>query len=451
MLVISPVIAKDFVIYNTTNPSQNYFSVNGSSGITSGNFFGSWNGSSNYVPYTGANQNLVLGNNNFSVGTSDLFVNEGTGNVGIGTTAPGAKLEVAQSDGNGLRFTRSGHESMELRLVNSDRLSFYNVGDVREDLVILDNGNVGIGTTGPTLGKLQINDASGGGNVVLALNEPLANRRIEFITPTSGGAAAQIRTAGTSNGLLIKSSSGGNQLFLKDDGNVGIGTTTPVTSLHLAGSTTTALPATSGTTQSTGNRLRIGSVSGVGNGILDIGNVPGGNAWLQVTDSSNLAVNYNLLLNPNGGNVGIGTTSPSSLFHVAGNAQIGTANTANTDLFIYGAAGQGSLDLQTRTGYNALISNNTSFIYSVTGASSYFAQQTNGVERLRITSTGNVGIGTTSPARKLHINDTMRIEPTSTAPSSASLGDLYVDSDTNELCFYNSTAWVGLSGGGVCA
>ena len=62
-----------------------------------------------------------------------------------------------------------------------------------------------------------------------------------------------------------------------------------------------------------------------------------------------------------------------------------------------------------------------------------------------------VGINETSPARPLHVTDTMRIEPRNTAPGSASLGDLYVDNDTNELCFYNSTAWVGLVAGGACS
>ena len=55
----------------------------------------------------------------------------------------------------------------------------------------------------------------------------------------------------------------------------------------------------------------------------------------------------------------------------------------------------------------------------------------------------NVGINTQNAQRKLHINDTMRLEPISTAPTSPSAGDIYYDSDTNELCIYNSTAWVG--------
>jgi len=58
-------------------------------------FVSDWNATNlSYVPYTGASSNLDLGNNNLSVGTSDLFVNSNSGNVGIGTTTPDFKLQV---------------------------------------------------------------------------------------------------------------------------------------------------------------------------------------------------------------------------------------------------------------------------------------------------------------------------------------------------------------------
>ncbi len=43
---------------------------------------------------------------------------------------------------------------------------------------------------------------------------------------------------------------------------------------------------------------------------LDIGGNGGNGNWLQSTNRSDLSVNYPLLLNPNGGNVGIGITNP---------------------------------------------------------------------------------------------------------------------------------------------
>lgn len=63
---------------------------------------------------------------------------------------------------------------------------------------------------------------------------------------------------------------------------------------------------------------------------------------------------------------------------------------------------------------------------------------------------GRVGIGgQTAPARILHINSVLRIEPSASAPASPASGDIYVDStpSPDELCFYDGAAWQGLSSG----
>jgi hypothetical protein len=78
-----------------------------------------------------------------------------------------------------------------------------------------------------------------------------------------------------------------------------------------------ALPATSGTTQTGISRLSQGS----GAGVVDFGfGGAAGLGWIQATDSTNLANNFGLLLNPNGGNVGIGTTAPTATLSVNGTA-----------------------------------------------------------------------------------------------------------------------------------
>ena len=52
---------------------------------------------------------------------------------------------------------------------------------------------------------------------------------------------------------------------------------------------------------------------------------------------------------------------------------------------------------------------------------------------------GNVGIGTSDPQQKVHINGVMRLEPQGTAPS-GSLGDFYVNTD-GTLYFHDGTDW----------
>jgi hypothetical protein len=80
---------------------------------------------------------------------------------------------------------------------------------------------------------------------------------------------------------------------------------------------TAGLPANSGTAPTGITRFSQGS----GAGVVDFGfGGAVGTGWIQATSSANLATNFGLLLNPNGGNVGIGTTAPTDTLSVNGTA-----------------------------------------------------------------------------------------------------------------------------------
>ena len=49
-------------------------------------------------------------------------------------------------------------------------------------------------------------------------------------------------------------------------------------------------------------------------------------SWIQAQDANNNATNYPLLLNPNGGNVGVNVTNPSTSLHVAGSLTLEEAS-----------------------------------------------------------------------------------------------------------------------------
>jgi hypothetical protein len=93
-------------------------------------------------------------------------------------------------------------------------------------------------------------------------------------------------------------------MTLDASGRLGIGTSSPIVKLQ-SNISTSGLPATSGTSQTNG-ALRLSSTAT--SGILDLG-INSSNNWIQSTDSGDLSQGYNLLLNPRGGNVLIGTTT----------------------------------------------------------------------------------------------------------------------------------------------
>lgn len=258
------------------------------------------------------------------------------------------------------------------------------------------SGNVGIGTTTPTA-KLHVAGGIYSSDVIESANSngfrlvvtgPGDSRATWMynggVTTTRLTSVANVRTSFGSNGI-------DDQMFLDLSGNVGINTTTPGGKLHVNGGM--FAPATSGT--GSNSLFRLGALPST-NLVLDAGvdSTTTVYTWLQSRNQTNYALNYALALNPNGGNVGIGTKNPQNALHVGGSI-LATGNTSMTDPVSVGPA--------FNAGYYA--TGGYAFFqgYNFT-TSAYVPLYTDGSKFvINANSNGNVGIGTANPTTKLHV------------------------------------------------
>jgi len=144
-----------------------------------------------------------------------------------------------------------------------------------------------------------------------------------------------------------------------------------------------------------------------------------------------IAIGTNQIYKDASGNVGIGTSSPAATLDIRTSSsvvRIGNYNFAGINIF-------GS-SVNTSGVYLGLDSGG-GFATNVRDAG-YLAYGTNNTERLRIDSSGNVGIGTSSPAAKLDVAATIR-STAQAVPTSGSGIELIGGASTNYLIAYNRT------------
>ena len=235
---------------------------------------------------------------------------------------------------------------------------------------------IGIGQTGTAVARLYIDasngDFSGGDYMWMGQNNDLSGEIV--MTQNSGAFHIKTQPSGTIT----------SQLTVLQDGKVGISTTSPAEKLTVSGNANIT------------GKFAVGIANA--HPSLDFYNQ--GTAYFN----GSTTVDDNLIVT--NGRLGLGTTAPSSLLHLsdASSPTIRIVDTTNSVTLL--AFAQDS-----SAGFGTY-SNHTLAFFS------------NSAERMRISTGGNVGIGTTSPSAKLHVNGTAKATKLELDESGSSTGDL---------------------------
>ena len=418
---------------------QGAFELDPGTSSSPGLFFSGNTSTGMFSPSSG-----VLG---FSTGsTQNALSILANGNVGINSSSPNSKLDVNRGSVTGLSdgtvtdiitISETGSQgntgqrilfknvqqnweqgaitALREGVANSFSLAFSssNNGINAEKLRITSSGNVGIGTTNPTsLLYLNKSNNSGVGPELVLNNSAGTYGDLMALTFSSStiprsGFVSGITVDGAGSGYLsiyTRNTSGiyGERVRINSSGNVGIGTANPASTLHVVG-----------TLRSTGQTyLGIGETTTItyigdpftantksilfnrSSTITDFVNIQGLNAGVGYTSFTMQAL---------GGNVGIGTTNPEDRLDLA-------SGFIRFKEAIGGTGTYGGI-----RAYNSLVPSVSAtairFIRDVAevGNDGAICFDTTNNERVRISSTGNVGIGTTNPGVKLDVDGIIRI------------------------------------------
>jgi len=347
---------------------------------------------------------------NATTGSQDITIKQGSG---TSVTIENGATSVVYSDGGGAT-ANVADAFADLQISGGDFLvdspTFY---------VDSTNSRVGVGTTSPQnqlhvaagSPSIRIEDTDGGYGLVSGLNGNIRLRADEGNTQAASFIGFEID---------------GTEEMRLDTTGLGIGTTSPAELLHVADT---------GTAGAVG--LRAENSEGHVNFTTNGGGFQfetGASGTVAVIDSS--------------GDVGIGETTPLGQLHIKGTDVGATASAQGNSLILEDTEnGLSILSSTVGAGYiNFGDSDDNNIGMIIYGHSSNAMNfWTNAAERMRIDSSGNVGIGTSSPGGLLTVNETSNGQIIQLSLSGTEIGnlgtvgnDMYVGTGDTTLRFHDS-------------
>jgi hypothetical protein len=384
---------------------------------------------------------------------SNTFVIDATNNrVGVGTASPTYQLDV-QNSGNTLArlggsgvgqagiYIQSGGafspfvsfsssistvEAGMYAVAGSAALVFTTTSAGSERMRITSAGNVGIGTSSPTNAKLVVS-SGGAGGAIMSVDTTSTTSFVRLLGDFSSqnllnwqaGTVLRFATSNQDYSSFVE------RMRIDSSGNLGLGVTPS------AWATITALQNKNAFFGGYSNTSYLGANTYYNGGFKYIASsgacrydmdgdsvvhrwyiAPSGTAGNAITFTQAMTLDAS-------GRLGVGTTSPTQLFQV---------RSASTDPYILigGDARDCGLMLNAGTEFTALRADSANRLFIASG-SGEMRFSTNGSERMRIDSSGNVGIGTSSPAQKLHVAGSIQAGTASTTS-----GSVYLFNSSND-------------------